>query len=101
MILKKNMKINMIYIIIAVAIVLIILFVASKGGKSLIKEDSVETIMRGEAVEKTTIRPEELEKAYFSGGCFWCSESDFEKHDGVVEVLSGYSGGDEENPNYN
>lgn len=30
-----------------------------------------------------------MEKAIFAGGCFWCSESDFEKHEGVVEVISG------------
>ncbi|MBT4936896.1 peptide-methionine (R)-S-oxide reductase MsrB [Candidatus Peregrinibacteria bacterium] len=38
--------------------------------------------------------------ATFSGGCFWCSESDFEKHDGVIEVVSGFVGGQEENPSY-
>jgi peptide methionine sulfoxide reductase msrA/msrB len=41
-----------------------------------------------------------LYKATFAGGCFWCTESDFEKIDGVVEVVSGYTGGDEENPTY-
>nr|MDJ0815866.1 peptide-methionine (R)-S-oxide reductase MsrB [Desulfobacterales bacterium] len=34
------------------------------------------------------------------GGCFWCVEADFEKVDGVVEAISGYSGGKEENPTY-
>jgi peptide methionine sulfoxide reductase msrA/msrB len=43
---------------------------------------------------------QELETATLAGGCFWCVESDFEKTDGVVEVISGYSGGDEENPTY-
>ncbi len=42
----------------------------------------------------------DLDRATFAGGCFWCTESDFEKIDGVVEVLSGYTGGDEENPTY-
>jgi peptide methionine sulfoxide reductase msrA/msrB len=41
-----------------------------------------------------------LNRATFAGGCFWCTESDFEKIDGVVEVISGYTGGDEENPTY-
>jgi len=41
-----------------------------------------------------------LSKATFAGGCFWCTESDFEKIAGVVEVISGYTGGDEENPTY-
>jgi peptide methionine sulfoxide reductase msrA/msrB len=41
-----------------------------------------------------------LKKATFAGGCFWCVEADFEKVDGVVEAISGYSGGKEENPTY-
>jgi len=41
-----------------------------------------------------------LSSATFAGGCFWCTESDYEKIDGVVEVVSGYTGGDEENPAY-
>lgn len=41
-----------------------------------------------------------LEKATFAGGCFWCVESDLEKVDGVVEAVSGYSGGPEKNPTY-
>ena len=40
------------------------------------------------------------EKAYFAGGCFWCVEESFEKLNGVVEVISGYSGGITENPTY-
>ncbi len=39
-------------------------------------------------------------KATFAGGCFWCMESPFEKLDGVIEVLSGYTGGKEDNPTY-
>ncbi len=38
--------------------------------------------------------------AVFAGGCCWCVESDFEKHDGVVEVVSGYTGGSTKNPTY-
>jgi peptide methionine sulfoxide reductase msrA/msrB len=39
-------------------------------------------------------------KATFAGGCFWCVESDFEKVHGVVEVISGYTGGQKKNPTY-
>ncbi|MCU7940621.1 MAG: peptide-methionine (R)-S-oxide reductase MsrB [gamma proteobacterium symbiont of Bathyaustriella thionipta] len=39
-------------------------------------------------------------KAYFAGGCFWCVESNFEQLKGVVEVISGYTGGQIENPEY-
>jgi peptide methionine sulfoxide reductase msrA/msrB len=38
--------------------------------------------------------------ATFAGGCFWCVESDFEKVQGVTSVVSGYTGGSEENPTY-
>ena len=38
--------------------------------------------------------------ATFAGGCFWCTESDFEKVPGVVKVISGYTGGHKENPTY-
>jgi len=41
-----------------------------------------------------------LTKAYFAGGCFWCMEESFEKIDGVLEVISGYSGGKTKNPTY-
>jgi peptide-methionine (S)-S-oxide reductase len=41
------------------------------------------------------------EKAVFAGGCFWCMESDFEKLDGVTDVISGFTGGTAKNPTYN
>jgi peptide methionine sulfoxide reductase msrA/msrB len=40
------------------------------------------------------------ERAIFAGGCFWCMEKPFEKLDGVLSVISGYSGGTAENPSY-
>lgn len=41
------------------------------------------------------------EKAVFAGGCFWCMEADFEKLEGVSEVVSGFTGGTLKNPTYN
>ena len=38
--------------------------------------------------------------AYFAGGCFWCMEEAFENVNGVVDVVSGYSGGTTKNPTY-
>jgi peptide-methionine (S)-S-oxide reductase len=38
--------------------------------------------------------------ATFAGGCFWCTESDFEKVPGVVSATSGYTGGSVVNPGY-
>ena len=34
------------------------------------------------------------ERAIFAGGCFWCSQAEFEGTDGVVSVTAGYTGGD-------
>jgi peptide methionine sulfoxide reductase msrA/msrB len=42
----------------------------------------------------------EIKKATFAGGCFWCTEADFEKLPGVVRVVSGYTGGSKGNPSY-
>ncbi len=41
------------------------------------------------------------DKAVFAGGCFWCMEADFEKLEGVREVISGFTGGVLKNPTYN
>ena len=38
--------------------------------------------------------------ATFAGGCFWCMEKPFEKLNGVIEVISGYTGGSAQNPIY-
>ena len=48
----------------------------------------------------TPVKPENLSVAIFAGGCFWCTESDFEKLPGVHEVISGFSGGHVANPSY-
>lgn len=43
---------------------------------------------------------ETTEVALIGGGCFWCTEAVFEKITGVVEVISGYAGGQTSNPTY-
>lgn len=40
------------------------------------------------------------DKAIVAGGCFWCVEADFEKVSGVREAVSGYTGGNVNNPTY-
>jgi len=39
-------------------------------------------------------------KATFAGGCFWCMEPPYDKLDGVLSTVSGYSGGDTVDPSY-
>lgn len=41
-----------------------------------------------------------FEKATLGGGCFWCTEAVFLEIEGVIDVVSGYSGGSVENPTY-
>ena len=41
-----------------------------------------------------------MQTAYFAGGCFWCITPTFQELAGVESVVSGYSGGMEENPRY-
>ena len=41
-----------------------------------------------------------IEKAYFAGGCFWCITPVFKESLGVINVTSGYSGGESKNPSY-
>lgn len=41
-----------------------------------------------------------MKNAYFAGGCFWCITPVFYELNGVRDVVSGYSGGDEVNPTY-
>ena len=42
----------------------------------------------------------DVAKATFAGGCFWCMEPPFDKLDGVISTISGYTGGTKKNPTY-
>ena len=51
------------------------------------------------AIADTATEPK-LESVVLAGGCFWCIEADYEKLDGVVDVVSGYAGGQVKDPTY-
>ncbi len=64
---------------------------------------SNETGTEQQAAAETAIPAKDLSKfhrAYFASGCFWCVEAVFESVEGVEEVISGYSGGEKQNPTY-
>lgn len=67
-------------------------------------ESSGETDRPAEAtMNKEPVDPdvgEGLEAATFAGGCFWCMEPPFEDLEGVKSVVSGFSGGEKEDPAY-
>jgi len=61
-----------------------------------------ETNAQSEIKKETGVNEqmENLEKATFGSGCFWCTEAIFERLEGVRSVVSGYAGGSVENPTY-
>jgi peptide methionine sulfoxide reductase msrA/msrB len=54
----------------------------------------------GQHMKKAPAELMQYKRAYFAGGCFWCTESDLQKAKGVIEVVSGYAGGTVVNPTY-
>ena len=81
-----------IFIIMIIFLIGMILFGFQKSNDKSSKQAEKSPIMKAE--------PKNLKTATFAGGCFWCVESDFEKVDGVIEAISGYSGGQKPNPTY-
>ncbi len=63
---------------------------------------SVGPTARGDDADDANQQASEVTRksAVLAGGCFWCVEADFEKCPGVIDVISGYSGGRSENPTY-
>lgn len=51
-------------------------------------------------INSSGIPPQDLEKATFAGGCFWCMQALFDKVKGVVSTVAGYTGGHKKNPTY-
>ena len=85
-------KIHILLFIIAAITMTIALSVLAANDKSMVKNMSVSDMNNADEGQ--------FKKAYFAGGCFWCVESNYEKVDGVIEVISGYSGGHVKNPAY-
>ena len=63
-------------------------FIAYAGQSGSDTANQAELTENGEAV------------AIFAGGCFWCLEPPFDKIDGVLSTISGYTDGHKENPGY-
>jgi peptide methionine sulfoxide reductase msrA/msrB len=74
-------------------IMAIVLFIFSISGPGNV-------VFSGERKDEKMPTKARTATAVFAGGCFWCVEADFEKVDGVIEVTSGYTGGEETNPTY-
>ena len=58
------------------------------------------TFSAGSQTEMKTNDNTKYDTIIFGTGCFWCSEAIFSRLEGVMEVVPGYSGGEEPNPTY-
>ena len=61
---------------------------------------NVQTVSTNAKVNFAPDNGDDLAKAYFASGCFWCVEAVFESVKGVEEAVSGYAGGTKANPTY-
>ena len=59
-------------------------------------------VLLGQAAvaQAQTAKPQNIAKATFAGGCFWCMEEVYEPIPGVISAVSGYMGGRTKNPTY-
>ncbi len=92
------LKINIknILLLIGIALMFFILYNTYKRANS--PQYKRETNMQEEI--NTKLNNKEYQKVVFAGGCFWCTESEFNHVDGIVSAVSGYADSTKENPTY-
>jgi methionine-S-sulfoxide reductase len=56
--------------------------------------------VHGGETEGENANEDSFEKAVFAGGCFWCMQPAFDRLEGVISTVVGYTGGTVENPTY-
>lgn len=96
----KTLRVSLMAMVVAFAAILLVTI--SPVSNSL-QAASNSTVLLSGSVNKTTAPKKETAKyetAIFAMGCFWCAESDFEKVPGVINVVSGYTGGSTKDPSY-
>lgn len=81
-----------------IKMILNILFVTF--GFSILSSCSETTSKSNQEKSMSISEQTKIEIATFGSGCFWCTEAIFERVNGVIKVVSGYSGGTTENPTY-
>lgn len=80
-------------LLVVLAAAVLTVFVAVRG-------QAADASMDAQAETASQDEPTVVALAYFAGGCFWCTESRMERVQGVLEVISGFMGGDVANPSY-
>ncbi len=94
----KNKKNYMLYILLGILIYLIA-FTGYNTYKRANSPKFVREINMQEEIN-TKLENKEYGKVIFAGGCFWCTESEFNKSLGVISAVSGYADSEKENPSY-
>ncbi len=67
---------------------------------SLIEKFAPKDIKKESSQEKSIMATEGYETITLAGGCFWCTEAYFQEHPGVIDAVSGYAGGSEQDASY-
>ncbi len=93
---RTIVKLRKLYALPAVAVIALLLATGC-GGQSASGEEQLTT---NSPITQESKPMSELAQATFGGGCFWCTEAVFLELEGVAKVVSGYSGGQTENPTY-
>ena len=83
----------------AIFIAVLIILSAVFAGQFIIRQSQAEN-RKQQSSDTSAEAPANARTAVFAGGCFWCTESDFEKVPGVIDAISGYTGGSVANPAY-
>lgn len=82
------------------ALLLVVLAAAVVTAFVAVRGQAADATVYAQAETVSQDEPTEVALAYFAGGCFWCTESRMERVQGVLEVISGFMGGDVPNPSY-
>lgn len=95
-----NIPLTIIIILVIVVLVLFGIYIFTNESDKKEVGSVNETIMEGNEISFIDDREDLYQTAILAGGCFWCIETAFEHLDGVVDVVSGYTGGNVEDPTY-
>ena len=74
------------------------LFFSCGNGNTQNRSSTSEALTTAEPIEVPN--KDGMAHAYFASGCFWCVEAVYESVEGVQEAVSGYAGGEMQNPTY-
>jgi peptide-methionine (S)-S-oxide reductase len=90
---KQNLKM-------AVTLVAAIFFIGACGQTKNSNPSTMSNTETSGKSDEKDVRAQMIDTATFGAGCFWCVEAFFQRLQGVLQVKSGYSGGNVKNPSY-